>query len=236
LSWFELLKYYLYDWKGLNTELFIYLNGSFANSENLHKFISYFNLLGTTYGVISIWIGIIIISSLYLFINRNRLHETYIDEFANKWADIAIIIICSAILMYVLLPLVKEYFNFSRPMCVFAKNQINIILEYGNSFEEMFKKRCLSKDSSFPSAHSAIATMLVTSFWYISRNIYLRIFFLLVVLMAGFSRIATGVHFPADILSGYLFGFATVVFTRKAINKIKSLLGFDSKLLFPFLK
>lgn len=86
------------------------------------------------------------------------------------------------------------------------------------------KKRSLS----FPSAHATNMfgqAMLLTLF-YPKRILYFMVFASLI----GFSRIYTGVHYPGDILGGFIFGtiIAWVVYSlyfslRQVIVKRKSL-------------
>ena len=59
-------------------------------------------------------------------------------------------------------------------------------------------------DYSFPSGHSALfMAIAVAIFMYHKENGYV---FFVFALMIGFARIIAGVHYPLDILGGYLIG------------------------------
>lgn len=83
----------------------------------------------------------------------------------------------------------KDFFHRSRP---FLTTPSAIIVQTGLS------------DYSFPSGHAFSAALLATLFIR-KRKIFL--FLSTYVLMIGFSRIYLGVHYPLDIVGGYLFGF-----------------------------
>mgnify|MGYP001614022661 CR=1 FL=1 len=59
-------------------------------------------------------------------------------------------------------------------------------------------------DYSFPSGHAFSVALLVVLFIR-KRNIFLFVSFY--ALLVGFSRIYLGVHYPLDVVGGYLFGF-----------------------------
>ena len=73
---------------------------------------------------------------------------------------------------------------------------------------------------SFPSVHSAImATIAFSFFWYRSKWSY---FLLFLMLWVGFARIYIGVHYPLDIIAGFLVGLAAVYLAHKLKKWLKS--------------
>lgn len=68
-------------------------------------------------------------------------------------------------------------------------------------------------DTSFPSDHSAFLAAVALSF-YFSGQKKLAGFVAIVAVLVGIARVGIGVHFPADILAGWLVGCAVVVLLR----------------------
>lgn len=76
----------------------------------------------------------------------------------------------------------------------------------------------LEKDFSFPSGHANIAVVFFGYLAYIliktSKNKYKTPLIILAIIMAcaiGFSRLYLGVHYPTDVLVGYLIGALLLV-------------------------
>ena len=67
------------------------------------------------------------------------------------------------------------------------------------------------KGQSSPSRHTASAAVIGMVFFYI--NIPLGIIFLIIAALIGMSRICAGVHFPIDVVSGFLYAvLVSVIF------------------------
>ncbi|WP_164505348.1 phosphatase PAP2 family protein [Companilactobacillus keshanensis] len=74
---------------------------------------------------------------------------------------------------------------------------------------------------SYPSGHSASAFALyITLFiiaWFVFKNLKLRVLIgiscLTMTLLIGYSRIFLGVHYPSDIIGGYLLAATILTFT-----------------------
>lgn len=58
---------------------------------------------------------------------------------------------------------------------------------------------------SFPSQHATIFAALATGMFIYNRKVGAWIVFFSILI--GLARIASGIHFPADILTGFLIGF-----------------------------
>lgn len=83
----------------------------------------------------------------------------------------------------------KDLFNRPRPFLTIPSA---IIVQTGLS------------DYSFPSGH-AFSVALLSTLFLRKKSIFL--FVGLYTLLVGFSRIYLGVHYPLDVIGGYLFGF-----------------------------
>lgn len=68
----------------------------------------------------------------------------------------------------------------------------------------------LPASPGFPSGHTQGTVSFFGSIVYLTKNIYIRIFSLLLILLIPYSRLYLAVHYLGDVLGGYLFGFMTL--------------------------
>ncbi len=71
---------------------------------------------------------------------------------------------------------------------------------------------------AFPSGHAAFFGALGLALFFTNKKAsYVFMFFALLI---GLARIIAGVHFPIDILGGFMLGALVVLFTRKIFSKV----------------
>lgn len=110
------------------------------------------------------------------------------------------VLACSALLSLASSQIIKHVYARSRPDVMHA-------LAEASGF-------------SFPSGHATLSVALFASLyfwlWGHSSRVRMRISlvfaFIACVLLIGFSRVYLGVHFPSDVLAGYILGFGVVIF------------------------
>lgn len=73
---------------------------------------------------------------------------------------------------------------------------------------------------SFPSGHATVFAALATGMFIYNRPV--GVFFIVAALLIGAARVAAGVHYPIDILTGYLIGFAVTFFSYKLWHGLSS--------------
>jgi membrane-associated phospholipid phosphatase len=106
--------------------------------------------------------------------------------------------ILSTLIATLIVNLFKFYFNSPRPPSVIDSNLINII---GPAIYS----------HSFPSGHTVTIFTFTGIVMFYFRTMFLRIMVVILALFIGFSRIAVGVHWPADVLAGAAIGILCAV-------------------------
>jgi len=74
---------------------------------------------------------------------------------------------------------------------------------------------------SFPSGHSAFSMMVLCALWHYLRNRAIRVAMVCFVLWVGISRISLGMHFPLDVLAGYVIGAVSAWLARAILVRLK---------------
>ena len=86
--------------------------------------------------------------------------------------------------------------------------------------------------SSYPSGHSVMSMVLLVALAYVVHHLaaeraWVRVATLLaagtLILLVGLSRLYLGVHYPTDVLAGYVVGFAWAVFCALGVESLPRL-------------
>lgn len=110
-----------------------------------------------------------------------------------KYPDIAKRFLIITLLTGILIAGFKQLFSDPRPAAVLAQADFHIIGD-------------VLKRYSFPSGHTTTAFAMAGFIMLTFASLPLRIFVLLLAVMAGISRISVGAHWPEDILAGAPLG------------------------------
>jgi len=116
--------------------------------------------------------------------------------------------IFAAILATLITNLLKIYLDVPRPPAILSKDMINII------GPALFQH-------SFPSGHTVTAFTFAGIIIFSFRNFIARIGLIVLALLIGISRIAVGVHWPADVLAGASLGIFCALFGVYLVGKLK---------------
>lgn len=95
-----------------------------------------------------------------------------------------------AIIGWVSATILKSIFSHPRPFVKFADSVKPLFLHGGMD--------------SFPSGHATFYIALALSIYLINKK--LGLIYILIALIIGLARIIVGIHFPIDILFGYILG------------------------------
>ena len=115
----------------------------------------------------------------------------------RKDPKIALVGIIAVLTSGIIVQLLKSYFSIPRPAGILNLDEFYL-------FGDILKSR------GFPSGHSSTAFSLLGTFFYAHDNNKQGWLFFSAALLIAFSRVAIGVHWPADILAGSMIGLATI--------------------------
>jgi len=196
------MKEIFYDWGGTNVWLFHAINDiRFAWLDQLM-------LLGTYLGGHAMFPFYLVLLTLCALgaVNMTAQNPEQYQTSAKRWIAVIAVFSLAYWLDGLLLGFIKPYLDFPRPPLALLPDTLHIVgtAEYHHSL---------------PSGHSTFAMMVVASLWPIlSRN--WRVAGVCFVLWVGLSRISLGMHFPADVVAGYLLSLAVVLLAYVAIQRL----------------
>ncbi|MBU0998978.1 phosphatase PAP2 family protein [Patescibacteria group bacterium] len=123
-----------------------------------------------------------------------------------SWKEI-ILLCMSAGFAFVSAKILKILFHTPRPFDIFSQVQ-SLFLETGYAF---------------PSGHTAVATAVAFAIFFTNKKTgYLFMFLALII---GVTRIIAGVHFPVDILGGFILGGIFAYLVKYVYNIVILLCG-----------
>lgn len=173
---------------------------------------------------------------LLLFING--IHMPWLDEFmwalSSKWINFPLACILF-LMLYKTLNWKKAIFLLFTSLLVVGLSDLitsqlikdliqrprpshDIILQSKLHFYYISNQPYLGGQYGFVSSHAAnLAAVFMYLFIYLRNNKCLLFGFMTYVLFVGISRIYLGVHYPSDILGGFIFGLAMGWALRKFV-------------------
>ena len=107
-------------------------------------------------------------------------------------------------------------------LSVYANNGLKEIFQQPRPFDILPEiQKVHASGYGFPSGHAQSSLVVWGSIAYWKKQIWIRNLSVLLILLIGFSRIYLGVHFPTDILGGWLFGGLILGLSYFIFSKIK---------------
>ncbi len=136
---------------------------------------------------------VIVFAFLYLLLHHDILNsKNPFDAIRQKWREV-VLVFFSGIIAWCVATILKFVFHTNRPYLALQ------------GIEPLISKT----DYSFPSGHATFFMALGVAI-YLSHKKAGYIFILLALLI-GLARISSGVHFPVDILGGFILGGLVVL-------------------------
>lgn len=169
------------------------------------------------------------ISDFFIHI-RNPLLTKYfvfVTNLGDVWGYVAIFILCT-VLFYAFLKSWKYVGQIVLVM--FLSMGSNLLLKTSiHRARPMVEHLVTVKTLSYPSGHATMAMafygFLIYLIFRLSMNKFLKFglisVMIILIVSIGLSRIYLGVHFPSDIVGGFIAGFIWVMFCIMIFNLIK---------------
>ncbi len=168
----------------LNQNIFFLFN----NLSNHYVIVDWFIIfLTNTFGYLLILLAFLYLI-FYLDGTFDRRNFSYKYNFHERFQKI-MFVFSSATIAWGLTTILKSIIGSPRPFIVF-EDLVPLILHGGLD--------------AFPSGHATFFGALAVSVYLINKKI--GRYFIFGALLIGLSRIAAGVHWPIDILAGYIIG------------------------------
>lgn len=137
-----------------------------------------------------------------LFYHKILFSQNPIKEFINKWEGFVLVCVSGGFTWFFTKFIAKIFFHTPRPFNIFPQVQ-SLFAESGYAF---------------PSGHTAVASAIAFALFFTNKKVgYVFMFFALIV---GLSRIIAGVHFPIDILGGFILGALVACLVAFFVKKI----------------
>ena len=195
------MKEIFYDWGGANVWLFHAIND--IRFEWLDKLM----LLGTALGDHSRFpLYLVLLTLVTLFVlNLPVQNSALYQGRVKRWIAVIAVFSLAYWLNGLALGFLKPFLDFPRPPLALLPDTLHIIgtAEYHHSL---------------PSGHSTFAMTVTASLWPILNRRW-RAEFAGFVLWVGVSRISLGMHFPADVMAGFIFSLMLVLLLYVALQR-----------------
>ncbi len=147
---------------------------------------------------------IIFLAIVFLYFHRENLHaKTPLEELSRKLKE-GVLVLLSAILAWCASQILKFAFHIERPFVTL------------NEVTALFAE----SGYAFPSGHATFFMALAFAIFLIHRTI--GSWFIVAAIFIGLARIIAGVHYPVDILGGFVLGIMVAYFARFIYNQLNS--------------
>jgi membrane-associated phospholipid phosphatase len=201
MSFFGLDKKLAYDWMGSNEWLFKQINALDGNA-TYNSFMVFISSLAE-HTNFPYYIGAMAVFCVLQFILRKLRKRAGAGQSLIAWIGVLSVFAASYAVDGLIVKTLKDEFAYPRPYVALDSKDVHVLGETKTG----------ESRHSFPSGHASFATVLVGSVWPMlaGKGPFIGVG---LVFLVCWSRIAAGVHFPADVIAGALIGFAVVLVVR----------------------
>ena len=204
----HVVKETFYDWAGGNLWLFRQINGLSGNPNYNDLMIQVSKLADTKTMFIPALAILLMVAIFNIFHHRSKGSPGFKYRLAEWFAIVSLFAVAlpvNAAVNHIL----KEHFAYPRPYVVLESYEVNY-LEYRTKEE---------RNRSFPSGHVAFIACFVFALWEKLKDAG-KILGVGAIVLIGWSRIALGVHFPADVFWSAIVTLMVVGLVRIALYTV----------------
>ena len=207
-------KEFFYDWYGANEWFFKTINSLHAPSYD--AFMLYITKLGD-YHFFLPYLLILGIYALLSLLWRKIRGKAGVKQHLIMWIGAFLLLGAAAVANHIVISGLKEYFQYPRPYVILPSSDV-IMLEAATAEDARH---------SFPSSHVAFITMMIVGLWSLLSH-HMRLLGLFLIALVAWSRIAVGMHFPADTIGAFLISGGVVIAVRSVLyTLLRKLFGMN---------
>lgn len=200
------MKHFFYDLVGYNAIIFNKLNHMLGQEESY--LLTFADQVGF-YRSFPLCLSLVLIYC-YFSIASVKESKTDYEKAVLEWSITLITLFISLLFMACIVSFFKFMFAFKRPFCHEDIAKIKV-------FHSALSGADCHK--SFPSGHTAYISTILFSIWPVLNPVSKGVGIML-ALAVGISRIASGVHFPSDVLWAGLISLLSVLLIHKIIKRV----------------
>ena len=197
-------KDFFYHWGGFNEWLFKAINGLRPGAE-YDNVMLLINKLGDKMNFPYFVAGLLIYVLLSSLLRKAR-RKGAVRARLVMWFGIFSVLCVGFACELLVFNFLKDYFALPRPYVVFPPSEVTLLEIRGA--EDAYR--------SFPSGHTGFITVIIMSLWPLFADRW-RWFTLLIIGAVAWARISLGVHFPADVLGGFIIATLLIIAVRYVI-------------------
>jgi len=139
---------------------------------------------------------------LFILLHREDLSpEKFFQILKQKWKGI-VLVFSSGVLAWIFAEILKKSFQTPRPFLKFP-DVVSLFPETG---------------FAFPSQHTVFFTAIAMAIFFYHKKV--GYIFLIFAILIGLARIIAGVHFPIDILGGFILGIFTAYIIKIGYDRL----------------
>lgn len=201
------MKEIFYDWGGANLDLFRLINA--LHSPGYDQAMTIVTQLGNHHLFKYYFLAIAACAAATIIV-RKLTGVFGIKAQARYWLGVLLVFALGYALDGVLVYWAKGYFSYPRPY---------VLLPPGDAVVPTGLPEAIERYRGFPSGHASFATVMMGSLWPMLIG-WQRLFAIGAVILVCWSRVALGMHTPADVLWSALAALAVVYLTRAVCYRL----------------